>query len=242
MTSSWRCPWLFTYKWAHLVFLYTLRAYHHKPRIFSTDLLPSTTNAYRIRFELRIRWSDIWLPTSWFGVIRVKDMKDTSWSISWSSVRVQEWARSLKKGIGSRSSNHKKESNHRWGSFWSFKIVRNEIVNKISFQWTDMINPVLLVKFGMTLYPPNSTQTSSSTLLHFLRYLFHLGKVGKVITKSKVGSLTMQPAKHDVTGMPLYRMYPYPICSSTLWLAIHPLGLLVNTISKIILESFEKFC
>ncbi len=33
----------------------------------------------------------------------------------------------------------------------------------------------------------------------------------KVITKSKVGSLTMQPAKHDVTGIPLYRMYPYPI-------------------------------
>ncbi len=32
----------------------------------------------------------------------------------------------------------------------------------------------------------------------------------KVITKSKVGSLTMQPANHDVTGMPLYRMYPYP--------------------------------
>ncbi len=24
MTSSWRCPWLFTYEWAHLVFLYTL--------------------------------------------------------------------------------------------------------------------------------------------------------------------------------------------------------------------------
>ncbi len=33
----------------------------------------------------------------------------------------------------------------------------------------------------------------------------------KVITKNKVGSLTMQPAKHDVTGMPLYRMYSYPI-------------------------------
>ncbi len=24
MTSSWRCSWLFTYEWAHLVFLYTL--------------------------------------------------------------------------------------------------------------------------------------------------------------------------------------------------------------------------
>ncbi len=36
---------------------------------------------------------------------------------------------------------------------------------------------------------------------------------------SKVGSLTMQPAKHDVTVMPLYQMYPYPIRSSTLWLA-----------------------
>ncbi len=35
----------------------------------------------------------------------------------------------------------------------------------------------------------------------------------KVITKSKVGSHTMQPAKHDVTGMPLYPMYPYPIHS-----------------------------
>ncbi len=33
----------------------------------------------------------------------------------------------------------------------------------------------------------------------------------EVITKSKVGSLTMQPTKHDITGMPLYRMYPYPI-------------------------------
>ncbi len=64
----------------------------------------------------------------------------------------------------------------------------------------------------------------------------------KVITKSKIGSLAMQSAKHDVTGMPLYRMYLYPIRSSTLWLAIHILVLLVNTISKIILESFEKFC
>ncbi len=32
--------------------------------------------------------------------------------------------------------------------------------------------------------------------------------LSKVITKSKVGSLTLQPAKHDVTGMPLYRIYP----------------------------------
>ncbi len=31
----------------------------------------------------------------------------------------------------------------------------------------------------------------------------------KVIAKSKVGSRTMQTAKHDVTGMPLYQMYPY---------------------------------
>ncbi len=64
----------------------------------------------------------------------------------------------------------------------------------------------------------------------------------KVITKSKFVSLTMEPAKHDVTGMPLYRMYLYPLRSSTLWLAIRALVLLVNTISKIILESFEKFC
>ncbi len=64
----------------------------------------------------------------------------------------------------------------------------------------------------------------------------------KVTTKSKVGSLTMQPAKHDVTGMPRYRIYPYTIRSSMLWLAIHTLVLLVNTISKIILKSFEKFC
>ncbi len=49
------------------------------------------------------------------------------------------------------------------------------------------------------------------------------------------GWLTMQPAKHGVTGMPLYQIYPYPICSSML-------VLLVNTISKIILKSFEKFC
>ncbi len=63
----------------------------------------------------------------------------------------------------------------------------------------------------------------------------------KVITKSKVGSLTMQPIKHDVTDMSLYRMIPHPICSSALWLAIHILVLLVNTISKIILESFENF-
>ncbi len=58
--------------------------------------------------------------------------------------------------------------------------------------------------------------------------------MAKVITKSKVGSLKMQPAKHDVTGMPLYQMYPYPIRSSTLWLAIHTLVLLVNTTSIII--------
>ncbi len=32
--------------------------------------------------------------------------------------------------------------------------------------------------------------------------------VPKVITKREVGSLTMQPAKHDDPGMPLYRMYP----------------------------------
>ncbi len=51
----------------------------------------------------------------------------------------------------------------------------------------------------------------------------------------------MQPAKRDVTGMPLYRMYPYPIRSSTLWLAIHTHVLLVDTISKIILESLKNF-
>ncbi len=64
----------------------------------------------------------------------------------------------------------------------------------------------------------------------------------KVIIKSKDGSLTMQPAKHDVTGMPLYRMYrPYPIPSSTLWLAIHTFVLHFNTISKIILKNFAKY-
>ncbi len=52
----------------------------------------------------------------------------------------------------------------------------------------------------------------------------------------------MQPTKHDVTGMPLYQMYSYPIRLSTLWLAIDTLVLLVNTILKIILKSFEKFC
>ncbi len=62
-------------------------------------------------------------------------------------------------------------------------------------------------------------------VVHFQLFLygnteFIFSNICKVITKSKVGSLTMQPAKHDVTGMPLYQMYPYPIRSSTLWLAI----------------------
>ncbi len=64
---------------------------------------------------------------------------------------------------------------------------------------------------------------------------------GKIITKSKVGSLTIQPVKYEFTSMPLYRMYPYPIRSSMLWLAIHTIVLLVNTISKIILESLKNF-
>ncbi len=50
----------------------------------------------------------------------------------------------------------------------------------------------------------------------------------------------MQPAKRDVTGMRLYLIYPYAIRSNTLWLAIHTLVLLVNTISKIILESLKN--
>ncbi len=61
----------------------------------------------------------------------------------------------------------------------------------------------------------------------------------KVITKRKVGSLTMQPAKHDITGMPLYQIYQYTIRSITLLLAIHTLVLLVNTYN--IENYFGKF-
>ncbi len=54
----------------------------------------------------------------------------------------------------------------------------------------------------------------------YLANLWVVTSIFKVITKSKVDSLTMQPAKHDVTGVPLYRMYPYPIRSSTLWIPL----------------------
>ncbi len=74
------------------------------------------------------------------------------------------------------------------------------------------------------------------------RAVYLLTNCSEVITKIKVASLTIQPTKHDVIGMPLYRMYPYLIRSSMLWLAIYTFVLFVNTISKIILESFEKFC
>ncbi len=73
------------------------------------------------------------------------------------------------------------------------------------------------------------------------RYQLRCSLQTKVISKSKVGSLTMHAAKHDVTGMTLHQMYPYLIRFSTLWLAIHALVLLVNAISKIILESLKNF-
>ncbi len=54
----------------------------------------------------------------------------------------------------------------------------------------------------------------------------------------------MQPAKHDVTGLPLYQINPYPIRSSMLWLPIYTLVLLVNAISKLywkVLKNFAKY-
>ncbi len=55
----------------------------------------------------------------------------------------------------------------------------------------------------------------------------------KVITKNKAGSLTMQPTKHDITGMPLYQMYLYPIRFSTLWLLYIPLFCLLIQYRKL---------
>ncbi len=65
----------------------------------------------------------------------------------------------------------------------------------------------------------------------------------KVTTKSKVGSLTMQPAKHDITVMPPYQMYPYPTPVRYGWLYI-PLFCLIIQYRKLfwkVLKNFAKY-
>ncbi len=110
-------------------------------------------------------------------------------------------------------------------------------------------NPSFLHK--VTCIPSYHTGTVAMFHIHGfllqedLVLLITLKSISKVITKSKVGSLTMQPAIHDVTGMPLYLIYTHtqytPVRYGWLYVPLFCLLILQRKLLWKFLKNFAKY-